>query len=592
VGHAVRRERNLELLEDVGKLAPVLHQVHLRVGGAKDLDPVLLKALAEFNRRLPAELQDHTLRLLQVDHILHPLPEDRLEVELVRHVEVGRDGLRVAVEHEGLVTHLLRRLYTVDARVVKLNALPNPVGAGAEDEHLVSARDRAFVDRLVAGVVVGRLGRKLARTGVDDLVGGGDVALFAVSPDLAVAHVVRHKVRDLLVGEAGALGRAEIPFAHLTERRLPDLLFQCPQVRNLIEEPRVDLRDVVHLFHARALPKRMAHVQQGVPMGHLQALAHRVRVRVRAVGPEARVADLQALPGLLQALVEGTADGHDLADRFHLCGEFFVDPLEFVEVEAGNFGHYVVERGLEAGARVAGDLVGQLVERVADGELGGDLRNRVAGGLRRQGRGAAHPRVDLDHNHAPGARLEGELDVAAAGKGPDRVHGLDRRVAHPLKLLVGQRLLRRHSHRVAGVHAHRRHVLDGGDDDDVVVGVAEQLQLVLFPPEEALVDQDLVGRRELQAAGHHLLKVALLPDNAPARAAERVGGPDDDRQSAQFLRNLFGLQQALGRVAARLVEPDLVHQRPKLLAVLGDLNRVDVDPDHLNAFLLPEAVLF
>ena len=44
----------------------------------------------------------------------------------------------------------------------------------------------------------------------------------------------------------------------------------------------------------------------------------------------------------------------------------------------------------------SGDVVADLVEGVADGQLGGDLGDREPGGLRRQRRGARHARVHLD----------------------------------------------------------------------------------------------------------------------------------------------------------------------------------------------------
>ena len=53
----------------------------------------------------------------------------------------------------------------------------------------------------------------------------------------------------------------------------------------------------------------------------------------------------------------------------------------------------------EAGV-TRGDVVGELVEGVADGELGRDLGDREAGRLRGQRRGARDPRVHLDDDHA------------------------------------------------------------------------------------------------------------------------------------------------------------------------------------------------
>jgi hypothetical protein len=62
---------------------------------------------ASFQRRLPAQLHDHALRLFVLDDVVDVLPEHRLEVELVGNVEVGRHRFGVAVDHDGFVAALL-----------------------------------------------------------------------------------------------------------------------------------------------------------------------------------------------------------------------------------------------------------------------------------------------------------------------------------------------------------------------------------------------------------------------------------------------------------------------------------------------------
>ncbi len=120
------------------------------------------------------------------------------------------------------------------------------------------------------------------------------------------------------------------------------------------------------------------------------------------------------------------------------------------------------------GRGAAGDVVAQLVERVAHGQLGRDLGDREAGGLRGQRRRTRHARVHLDDDHAAVLRVDRELHVRAAGVDADLAQDRERGVAQDLVFLVGQRLRRGHGDRVAGVHAHRVEVLDRADDDAVV----------------------------------------------------------------------------------------------------------------------------
>jgi hypothetical protein len=72
----------------------------------------------------------------------------------------------------------------------------------------------------------------------------------------------------------------------------------------------------------------------------------------------------------------------------------------------------------EAGV-LLGDVVVDLVEGVADRELGGDLGDGEAGGLGRERRGAGDARVHLDDDEAPVLGVDGELHVRAAGLDPD-----------------------------------------------------------------------------------------------------------------------------------------------------------------------------
>ena len=113
--------------------------------------PASARPWASLSGVWPAELHDHALRPLQLDHGQHVLQRQRLEVEPVGGVVVGGDGLRVAVHHHGVAAELAHRHRGVHAAVVELDSLPDPVRARAEDHHrgalaaphLVGARVRS-----------------------------------------------------------------------------------------------------------------------------------------------------------------------------------------------------------------------------------------------------------------------------------------------------------------------------------------------------------------------------------------------------------------------------------------------------------------
>ena len=89
---------------------------------------------------------------------------------------------------------------------------------------------------------------------------------------------------------------------------------------------------------------------------------------------------------------------------------------ELLEVEPRRLDRDVVERRLERGRRLAGDVVRQLVEREADREQRRELRDREAGRLRRERRRARDARVHLDHAELVRLRVHRELHVRAAGR--------------------------------------------------------------------------------------------------------------------------------------------------------------------------------
>ena len=141
--------------------------------------PASCERLREPERRLAAELDDDARRpapaaLLGVHDLEHVLERERLEVEPVGGVVVGGDGLRVAVDHDGLVARPRAARSGVHAGVVELDALPDPVRPGAEDDHRRPLARRDLGLLVVGRVVVRRARGELGGAGVDGLVDRAD----------------------------------------------------------------------------------------------------------------------------------------------------------------------------------------------------------------------------------------------------------------------------------------------------------------------------------------------------------------------------------------------------------------------------------
>lgn len=68
------------------------------------------------------------------------------------------------------------------------------------------------------------------------------------------------------------------------------------------------------------------------------------------------------------------------------------------------------------------------------------------------------------------------------------------------------------------MHSHGINVLDGADDDDIVSHVAHDLQLVLLPAEQRLLDEHLLSVRRGEAGPADVLKLGPVVGDASARA--------------------------------------------------------------------------
>ena len=305
-----------------------------------------------------------------------------------------------------------------------------------------------------------------------------------------------------------------------------------------------------------------------------------------ARGPGRRAAEvgvgtLERAPGLAERLLEGAADRHHLAHGLHRRGQLRVGLGELLEREPRHLHHDVVERRLERGERHAGDVVGDLVERVPDREQRRDLGDREPRRLRGQRGRTRDARVHLDQDLAAGPRVDRELDVRAAGLDPDRADARERRIAHPLVLAVGQRHHRRHRDRVAGVHAHRVDVLDRADHDGVVRAVAHHLELELLPAGDRLLDEDLGHRARGEAAARDALELgpgAGEPAPAPAEGERR---PDDQRVPELVPELERPVERTRGPRARRL-EPGPAHRLLEAAAVLGAVDRLEPRSDQAD----------
>ena len=297
------------------------------------------------------------------------LERERLEVEPVGGVVVGRDRRRVRVDHHRLVAEPPERLRGADAAVVELDPLADPVRARAERRR---SRGRTA-----------RAGRPRARTR------GRSTA--------SAPRTRRRRSRRRAGPGAGRRARtsaSSIPSTRATCASGSPKRFAAatsPVARQLA--PR------------RPRSTRSSSAKYGWIPGRSSPC--------RAASSSASQRSATGSPRSERSSSRGASSRPSSAFR-NASGNVRPSPSasptarisvpssarrarELREVEARRLHRDVVERGLERGRRLAGDVVRQLVERVADGEQRGELRDREPGRLRGERRRARDARVHLDH---------------------------------------------------------------------------------------------------------------------------------------------------------------------------------------------------
>ncbi len=129
--------------------------------------------------------------------------------------------------------------------------------------------------------------------------------------------------------------------------------------------------------------------------------------------------------------------------------------------------------------------------------------------------------------------------------------------------------------------AHRIDVLDGADDHDVVGVVAHDLELVLFPPEDGPLDQDLGHRARGEAGRGDGCHLVAVPRDPGAPAAEDERRSDDDRV-ADALRDRECFVDRIGEPGPKNREADLLHRGLEARAILGGVDRLATRADQLD----------
>ena len=402
----------------------------------------------------------------------------------------------------------------MDGAVVEFDALTDTDRAGAEDDDRALALRLHFVFCAVGGVVVRGVRFKFCRTGIDHLEVRMEIQFL-----LEVFDVFRGDFSEVCNGFIRHLDTFRRFQGLFGEAFLHEAAFHLDDVLDLVDKEEVDLGDAVDLFRFDAAAKGFGKDEDPFVIDAGEQAADIIEgLSVEFLQVQVAFPDFQRAEGFQERPFERAVECHDFAGRFHLGADGTICEGEFFEWPAREFAYDIVDGWFEAGFRIAGDGIGDLIEMQAKGDLRCDFRDRVAGGFRCERGGTADTRIDFDDVVLVRLGVKTVLDIAAAFdlEVADDVEGCG---TEHLILSIGQRLCRSDDDGVTGMNTDRIDIFHGTDDDAVIRTVSHDFEFDFFPAGNAAFYEDLIDRGELDAAVCDFFHFVAIMCDAAAGAA-------------------------------------------------------------------------
>ncbi len=315
-------------------------------------------------RYLTTHRNDDTTRRLQLDHIEHALQRKFVEIQAVAHVVVGRNGLRVVVNHDRFVTQLASGVDGVNRTPVELNRRTDTVSTRTEYYHrfliIIIINVVCSYIFLTLGIsecwnmgvgeveVVGKL-RMLRGNCWDALNRWHYAALLTI---LANSQILLLHISTLwLENEAGNLEIAETATFYLQQQLigqflkliiLQQLVLQVDNMLQALQEPNVNLGKLLDTLDGVALFESLSDSKDTQVGWVSQLLVEVIKLGV-VVAHETVHALTNHTQALLNHLLEAATDTHNLTNRFHRRTNLTAHTSKLSQVPTRNLTDHIVE---------------------------------------------------------------------------------------------------------------------------------------------------------------------------------------------------------------------------------------------------------
>src|SRR5690554_498870 len=187
--------------------------------------------------------------------------------------------------------------------------------------------------------------------------------------------------------------------------------------------------------------------------------------------------------------------------------------------------------------------------------------------------------------------MDTKLHVGTTGFHADFTQYSQGGVPHDLIFFISQRLRWCDGDGVTCVDTHGIEVLDGAHDYAVICLVAHNFHLILFPANQRLIDEQLVGGREIKPAGTDLLKLVLVVCNTTAGATHGERGTNDAWE-ADVCSDLPRLFHSVCNGGTRTLKANCLHCLVETAPIFGFVDGVGVGANHFHTVLGQHSVLF
>ena len=479
----------------------------------------------------------------------------------------------------------------MNAAVVKLNALTNTVRTSGKnhDAWLFCHHVLRGIALLVRDVVVLRGCAKLTCAGINCFDLRANTQHFPHSADNVCLGA--SKVCELLIREAQLFGSKHVIGGEARKSQLLDAFLGVDDACHTMQVPWINTGHIVDALNAPISAQCLSNVENTLWCWLTDQLIKVLLIKdIVAVCAQTSAILLQGAKCLLQGLLKGSAHSHSLTNRLHAGGQNAAGALELDEGKARNLDHAVVDGRLKGSRSCLGDVVGNLIQRVANREQCRHLCNGEASCLGSQRRGAADTRVHLNDNDAAVSWVDRKLNVRTTAGNAYTLENSNGVVAEVLELFIGKRLSWSNGNGVSGVNTHWIEVLDGADNNTVTCGIAHDLHLNFFPTLDGLLYQYLVLWGKQEALFNNLYELFWGMSNAATRATKGKAWANDHGIS-QLSNNTLGVFHGVSDVCASNLQANVLDCLAEELTVLTGTNGLQVAADDLNVVLVKNASL-